>query len=180
MRLKASFANKDGALYPNQFVNARLLVRTLPGAVTVPASAVQLGTRGSYVYVVRQGEKGQDEAQLRLVTPGVSSGGLTVIDKGLEAGEKVVVDGLDRLRDGTAVRVAATVETPRAESVNATAESGSSTAAGAAETAGSAGSPGPAGPAGPAGPTGPTGIGGSGQGQAPSSGSTPPAARHAP
>lgn len=121
VRLKASFANKDGALYPNQFVNARLLVRVLPGAVTVPASAVQLGTRGAYVYVVRQAEKGQDEAQIRLVTPGVSSGGLTVIEKGLEPGERVVVDGLDRLRDGTAVRVAATVETPRAESVDGTA-----------------------------------------------------------
>lgn len=120
VRLKASFANKDGALYPNQFVNARLLVRVLPGAVTVPASAVQLGTRGAYVYVVRQAEKGQDEAQIRLVTPGVSSGGLTVIEKGLEPGERVVVDGLDRLRDGTAVRVAATVETPRAESVDGT------------------------------------------------------------
>lgn len=120
VRLKASFANKDGALYPNQFVNARLLVRVLPGAVTVPASAVQLGTRGAYVYVVRQAEKGQDEAQIRLVTPGVSSGGLTVIEKGLEPGERVVVDGLDRLRDGTAVRVAATVETPRAESVGGT------------------------------------------------------------
>lgn len=134
VRLKASFANKDGALYPNQFVNARLLVRILPGAVTVPASAVQLGTRGAYVYVVRQGEKGpgekeqgekgQDTAQLQLVTPGVSSGGLTVIEKGLEPGERVVVDGLDRLRDGTAVRVTATVETPRAESVDGTADPG--------------------------------------------------------
>ena len=158
VRLKASFANKDGALYPNQFVNARLLVRILPGAVTVPASAVQLGTRGAYVYVVRQGEKGpgekgpgekrpgekgqgakgpgekgpgesgQDTAQLQLVTPGVSSGGLTVIDKGLEPGERVVVDGLDRLRDGTAVRVAATVETPRAESVDGTAAADSGAA----------------------------------------------------
>lgn len=151
VRLKASFANKDGALYPNQFVNARLLVRILPGAVTVPASAVQLGTRGAYVYVVRQGgkgpgekgqgekgpgEKGQDTAQLQLVTPGVSSGGLTVIDKGLEPGERVVVDGLDRLRDGTAVRVAATVETPRAESVDGTAATDSGAAQNAGQSAG--------------------------------------------
>lgn len=135
VRLKASFANKDGALYPNQFVNARLLVRVLPGAVTVPASAVQLGTRGAYVYVVRQGEKGQDEAQIRQVTPGVSSGGLTVIDKGLEPGKRVVVDGLDRLRDGTAVRVAATVETPRAESVDGAAAEDSGAAQSAAQNA---------------------------------------------
>ncbi|SCM73991.1 MdtA/MuxA family multidrug efflux RND transporter periplasmic adaptor subunit [Desulfovibrio sp. 86] len=141
VRLKASFANKDGALYPNQFVNARLLVRILPGAVTVPASAVQLGTRGAYVYVVRQnekgpGEKGQDEAQICLVTPGVSSGGLTVIDKGLEPGERVVVDGLDRLRDGTAVRVAATVETPRAESVDGTVAADPGAAQNAGQNAG--------------------------------------------
>ena len=62
------------------------------------------------------------------MTPGVSSGGLTVIDKGLEPGERVVVDGLDRLRDGTAVRVAATVETPRAESVDGTAAADSGAA----------------------------------------------------
>lgn len=172
VRLKASFANKDAALYPNQFVNARLLVRTLPGAVTVPASAVQLGTRGSYVYVVRQSEKKEDEAQLCLVTPGVSSGGLTVIDKGLEAGERVVVDGLDRLRDGTAVRVAATVETPRAESVNATAESGASAATGVAGSVVTTGSAGAAGYVGPA---------ATGQGQPPSTGITPPPeARQAP
>ena len=190
VRLKASFANKDGALYPNQFVNARLLVRTLPGAVTVPASAVQLGTRGSYVYVVRQGKEGQDEVQLCLVTPGVSSGGLTVIDKGLEAGARVVVDGLDRLRDGTAVRVAATVETPKAESVNATVEPDSSAAAGLGGTAGAAGSTGAANSAGltgtaetagAAGSAIPAGTGGNGQGQPPSTGGTPPPeARHAP
>ena len=68
------------------------------------------------------------------MTPGVSSGGLTVIDKGLEPGERVVVDGLDRLRDGIAVRVAATVETPRAESVDGTAAD-SGAAPGAAQNA---------------------------------------------
>ena len=105
-------------------VNARLLVRVLHDAITVPAAAVQLGRRGAYVYVVRQDAKGQDEAELRLVTPGISAGGLTVIEKGLASGEKVVVDGLDRLREGIAVRVAATTETPRAESVDAAPENG--------------------------------------------------------
>ncbi len=122
VRLKAAFPNRDEALYPNQFVNARLLVRVLHNAVTVPAAAVQLGRRGAYVYVVLPGEKGQDEAQLRLVTPGISTAGLTVIEKGLEPGAKVVVDGLDRLREGIAVRVAATTETPRVENADAAPE----------------------------------------------------------
>ena len=108
MKLKAEFANEDHTLFPNQFVNARLLVTVLPGAVTVPTAAVQLGSRGSYVYVVDK-----DTVRLREVTPGVRTDSLTVIDKGLAAGEVVVVDGVDRLRDGLRVRVTASMETPR-------------------------------------------------------------------
>lgn len=148
VRLKAVFPNTDEALYPNQFVNARLLVRTLHDAVTVPAAAVQLGRRGAYVYVVRQGERGGDEAELRLVTPGISTGGLTVIEKGLAPGEKVVVDGLDRLREGIAVRVAATTETPRAESADTVPENGPDAASASAPgTPPSAGASSPAGAA---------------------------------
>ena len=108
IRLKAEFANEDHTLFPNQFVNARLLVTVLPRAVTVPTAAVQLGSRGSYVYVVDK-----DTVRLREVTPGVRTDSLTVIDKGLAAGEVVVVDGVDRLRDGLRVRVTASMETPR-------------------------------------------------------------------
>lgn len=108
VKLKAQFANKDHTLFPNQFVNARLLVTVLPAAVTVPTAAVQLGSKGSYVYVVDK-----DVVALREVEPGVRTDSLTVIDKGLAAGEVVVVDGLDRLRDGLRVRVAASMETPR-------------------------------------------------------------------
>lgn len=118
VRLKARFANADGNLYPNQFVNIRLLVQTLRDAVTVPAAAVQLGARGSYVYLVRKEDRdGQetDVAAVREVTPGIAAGRLEVIDSGLAAGDMVVVDGVDRLRDGIRVRVAATMETPRAE-----------------------------------------------------------------
>jgi multidrug efflux system membrane fusion protein len=101
IRLKARFPNRDGALYPNQFVNARLLAQTLHGAVVVPAGAVQLGARGAYVFVV-----GKDSiASVRDVKTGISAGGLTVIDNGLEPHEFVVTDGVDRLRDGIAVRV---------------------------------------------------------------------------
>ena len=115
VKLKARFPNTAGALYPNQFVNARLQVRVLQNAITVPASAVQLGSRGAYVYVAAKNDKGQDAVTVRPITPGITSNTLTVVEKGLEPGELVVVDGLDRLRDGIAVKVAATTETPIAQ-----------------------------------------------------------------
>ena len=123
VRLKARFANEDGSLYPNQFVNVRLLVQTLRDAVTIPAAAVQLGSRGSYVYLVTKEERDGEQVEvalLREVTPGVEAGRIEVIDKGVAAGDMVVVDGVDRLRDGIRVRVAATMETPRAESPDGT------------------------------------------------------------
>ena len=119
VRLKARFANADGSLYPNQFVNVRLLVRILHDAVTIPAAAVQRGARGTYVYLVRKEERDGQEADVavvREVAPGIAAGRLEVIDSGLAAGDMVVVDGVDRLRDGIRVRVAATMETPPAES----------------------------------------------------------------
>ncbi len=118
VRLKARFPNPDGLLYPNQFVNVRLLVQTLKNALTIPASAVQLGARGSYVYLLRKKEregKPEDFVELRLIDCGITLGQITVVDKGLEPGDMVVVDGLDRLRDGLAVRVAATAQTPEVE-----------------------------------------------------------------
>lgn len=115
VKLKARFPNTAGALYPNQFVNARLQVRVLQNVVTVPTSAVQLGSRGAYVYVAAKNDKGQDAVTVRPITPGINSNTLTVVDKGLESGELVVVDGLDRLRDGIAVKIAATTETPRTQ-----------------------------------------------------------------
>lgn len=115
VKLKARFPNTAGALYPNQFVNARLQVRVLQNVVTVPTSAVQLGSRGAYVYVAAKNDKGQEAVTVRPITPGITSNTLTVVEKGLEPGEMVVVDGLDRLRDGIAVKVAATTETPRAQ-----------------------------------------------------------------
>ncbi len=117
VRLKASFPNADDALFPNQFVNARLLVRVIPDAVTVPQAAVQLGSKGSYCYVIQSVEKDgekTDRAEFRQVVPGIVYGELQIIDKGIAAGELVVVDGVDRLRDGIPVRIAATMETPDA------------------------------------------------------------------
>ncbi len=113
VRLKAQFANEKLTLYPNQFVNARVLVAELPDALTIPTAAVQLGSRGSYVYVIDK----ENIAHVRTITPGIATNSLTVVDEGLQAGETVVVDGLDRLRDGLRVKIAATVETPQAEDI---------------------------------------------------------------
>lgn len=113
VRLKAQFVNEKLSLYPNQFVNARVLVAELPDALTIPTAAVQLGSRGSYVYVIDK----ENIAHVRTITPGIATNSLTVVDKGLQAGETVVVDGLDRLRDGLRVKIAATVETPQAEDI---------------------------------------------------------------
>jgi multidrug efflux system membrane fusion protein len=100
-KLRAAFANEDGALFPNQFVNARLLVDTLTGAVVVPNAAVQLGRNGNFVYVV----KDDDTVSVRNVKIGPSDAGRTAISSGLSAGEIVVIDGADRLREGAKVIV---------------------------------------------------------------------------
>lgn len=113
VRLKAQFDNEKLTLYPNQFVNARVLVAELSDALTIPTSAVQLGSRGSYVYVIDR----ENIAHVRTITPGIATNSLTVVDEGLQAGETVVVDGLDRLRDGLRVKIAATIETPQAENI---------------------------------------------------------------
>ncbi|WP_326542103.1 efflux RND transporter periplasmic adaptor subunit [Pseudorhodoferax sp.] len=98
LKLKARFENTDDALFPNQFVNVRLALRELPGAVTVATDAVQFGSRGSYVYVIADGK-----ARVRVLVLGPAGNGRTVVEKGLAAGEPVVLEGLDRLEDGRAV-----------------------------------------------------------------------------
>ncbi|PQO89849.1 multidrug transporter subunit MdtA [Massilia phosphatilytica] len=101
IRFKAQFANADGALYPNQFVNVRLLVETKSGLVVAPNVAIQNGNQGPFVYVV-----GADKTvALRPVTLGPVDGDKTAVTTGLEAGEQVVVTGTDRLRNGAKVVV---------------------------------------------------------------------------
>jgi len=102
-KLRATFANPDNALFPNQFVNARLLVDTQKGVTLVPNAAVQLGANGAFVYVV----KDDQTVASRNVTTGPTDASRTVVETGLAAGEKVVIDGVDRLRDGAKVRVTA-------------------------------------------------------------------------
>jgi multidrug efflux system membrane fusion protein len=101
LRLKARFANSDQRLFPNQFVNARLRVSTRQQALLIPAAALQYGSRGTFVYVVGEGDK----VELRQVSAGPSSGELTVIESGVQPGERLVLEGTDRLRDGSPVQV---------------------------------------------------------------------------
>jgi len=96
VRAKARFANTDGTLFPNQFVNARLLLDTVRGAVTIPATAVRNGPQGNFVFVVGPGSK----AKLTPVTLGPANGDTISITKGLAAGAVVVTEGADRLKDG--------------------------------------------------------------------------------
>ena len=99
VKLKAVFANKDGSLFPNQFVNVRMLLDTLTGVVTVPTAAVQQGAKGSYVYRL-----GADSKVAAVpVKLGAVDAGMAAVDEGLAAGDKVVVDGLDKLKDGAQV-----------------------------------------------------------------------------
>jgi multidrug efflux system membrane fusion protein len=100
-KLRAQFDNSDGALFPNQFINIKLLVDTMSGATLAPNPAIQIGASGSFVYVVNA----DSTVAVRKVTTGPADAKNTVILSGLTAGETVVVDGVDRLRDGAKVVV---------------------------------------------------------------------------
>jgi membrane fusion protein, multidrug efflux system len=99
VRVKAQFDNQNNSLFANQFVNVRLVVKTLHNVVTVPASAIQRGAPGTYVYIVN----GDNTVSVRQVSTGAVDGNVTAINSGLSAGERVVIDGADRLRDGMKV-----------------------------------------------------------------------------
>ena len=101
VKLKAEFPNADNALFPNQFVNARLRVETRHGLTLVPIAAIQRGTQGTFFYVV----KDDKSVSLRPVVLGPVSGDLVAVEKGLAPGEQVVIDGADKLRDGAKVEV---------------------------------------------------------------------------
>jgi multidrug efflux system membrane fusion protein len=100
-RFKALFDNTDLVLFPNQFVNVRLLVDTRKGATLIPSSAVQRSPQAMFVYVVREDET----AELRPVALGTDNGQVVSVETGLSPGEKVVVDGVDKLVPGAKVAV---------------------------------------------------------------------------
>ena len=100
-RLKAVFDNRDNELYPNQFVNARLQVYVRKKAITIPAVAVQRGSQGTYVYVVKQ-DKSVDSRNIKV---SLTEGTVAVLDSGVNAGELVITDGQERLQPGNKVEV---------------------------------------------------------------------------
>jgi len=101
VRAKARFANTDGALFPWQFVNARLQLGQAEG-VLVPVTAVRTGPQGDYVYVIDT----EDTAHTRVVTRGLANAEQVLLTQGLKAGERVVSEGGDRVKDGGKVRLA--------------------------------------------------------------------------
>jgi multidrug efflux system membrane fusion protein len=101
IKLKAAFPNVDNALFPNQFVNARLLVSTIPSAILIPAAGLQRSQQGSFVYVV----KPDKTVEMRPVTVGATQGDVIAISKGLAVGDVVVTDGVDKLQQGAHVSV---------------------------------------------------------------------------
>ena len=112
IKVKALFPNQDDALFPNQSVNVVLELGQLPQALAVPQAAVLRGAQGFYVYVV--GADGT--VHVRNVQPGPSDGGWTGVQGALQPGERVVVDGTDRLREGAKVEVVAAASSPAAPS----------------------------------------------------------------
>lgn len=101
IKLKARFTNEDDALFPNQFVNARMLVDTQQNAVVIPAAALQMGNEGNFVWVLNSDNK----VSKHLVTTGIQDSQKVVISAGLSAGDRVVTDGIDRLTEGAKVEV---------------------------------------------------------------------------
>lgn len=100
VKARAIFDNKNDALFPNQFVNTRLLVNTLQGVTLIPASAIQQNGQVSFVYVIQN-----NIAHIRSIKPGVTEGGETQVD-GINAGDVVATSSFDKLQENTAVTIA--------------------------------------------------------------------------
>jgi multidrug efflux system membrane fusion protein len=99
VRFKGQFENEDNSLFPNQFVNARLLLDTRHNAVIIPTAAIQRSPQSTFVYVV----KPDNTAEVRTVVSTLTEGDEAAVDSGLEPGESVVIDGVDKLQQGTKV-----------------------------------------------------------------------------
>jgi multidrug efflux system membrane fusion protein len=101
VKLKARFANAEELLFPNQFVNVRLRVKTLQNVTLMPTAALQFGASGTFAYVV----DAEDNVQLTPINVGASDGQLNVVEQGLKPGDRLVLEGTDRLRSGNQVEV---------------------------------------------------------------------------
>ena len=132
IQLKATFENSDNTLWPGQFVNVALTLTRQPGAVVVPAQAVQTGQKGQYVFVV----KADNTVEARPVVPGPPSGRDLVVSQGLEAGERVVTDGQLRLTPGARVDAKAAPPEVRPGGTGPAAPAGATTPTPATKTGG--------------------------------------------
>ena len=103
VKAKARFPNADGKLFPSQFVNLKLRLRTIEGAVVVPVTAIRTGSQGDFVYVLNEDRT----VSLRNVKRGEATNEYIAVAEGLQAGERVVTEGADRLKDGARVQLAA-------------------------------------------------------------------------
>lgn len=124
IKLKAHFANADRALWPGQFVNVRLLAHTRHDGIVVPAQAVQRGSEGTYVYVVRD-----QAAQLQTVKLAQVDGGWALLDDGVQAGDAVIVDGQYRLQPGAKVTITGAAASGAPDAPDAPAPAGQAGAA---------------------------------------------------
>jgi len=101
VKAKAQFPNKDATLFPNQFVNVRIVTDTLKNVVVIPTSAVRQGANGQFVYALND----DSTVSMRTVKTGQSDGNKIVIIDGLQSGETVITEGADRLKDGAKVKL---------------------------------------------------------------------------
>jgi membrane fusion protein, multidrug efflux system len=101
VRFKAVFDNADLSLFPNQFVNARLLIDTRNGALIAPSAAIQRSPDNTFVYVVNP----NNTVETRNIVAGPEEADQTIIEQGLEGGEQVVIDGIDKLQPGSRVSI---------------------------------------------------------------------------
>ncbi len=152
-KLKAVFDNRDGGLFPNQFVNIHLVLEDRPNALVVPSAAIQTGLDGAFVWTTKTDAAGKSTAEIQKVKVALAEGQFTIVNSGLEGGEPVVVDGADHLRPGQPVTVTASRPQRAGQDGNASPTQNSAPAIGPfAPASAAAPSPSPAGhaPAAPA------------------------------
>ena len=109
VRLRAKFSNKDNKLFPNQFVNIKLLAQNLPHAMVIPTAAIQHGNKEDFVYLLNP----NFTVTAKPIKTDVTSGDDTVVLEGLTVNQKVVVDGADKLTDGAQVKIAGPMPTEK-------------------------------------------------------------------
>ena len=114
VKLKGQFANKDGALFSNQFVNIKLNMDTLRSVTIIPTAAIQRGTMGTFVYIVKEDQT----VSVRPVTLGPTESEKVAVLEGLQPNEVVVVDGADKLREGMKVKLISREPTPSSDEVS--------------------------------------------------------------